>query len=715
MGGPWQVMSITTARPFPRGIGCPEALVPSADGRNCYVSQRAARFGLVPIVRVSVVVLVALHAVAFIAIYWLAHLVRFDGEIPSEFVNAAYRTMIPVVGIKLGLFILLGCHRAWWRSATFADLTGLAEVATLGSAVVAMTLVLSHVSPISVSILLIDWTGTTMGLCGARVLYRLIHERYRPLLSNCKLTRVLVVGTGSAGEAVVRAIGSQPRLGLRVVGVLDRDRGNKGRSLAGVTVLGTPDDLTSIAARCRAEVVLIPTPAISGCELRSLVDTCNVAGLKAQVLPGFDALFRGTLVVRPRDVDIRDLLGREPVRLDDQAIGDLLEDRVALVTGAAGSIGSEICRQVLRFRPRRLILLDHSENGLFFLERELASKAGETEIVPCIASITDVSRVRSLFTNYRPAVVFHAAAHKHVPLVESNPGEAVKNNILGTRVLVDEAIRSGAEAFVLISTDKAVNPTSVMGACKRLAENYVKAVAGRTSTRLMAVRFGNVLGSNGSVVPIFQEQIREGGPVTITHQNMTRYFMTIPEAAQLVLQAAQLGQGGEVFVLDMGEPVRVVDLARDMIRLSGLVEGRGIDIVYTGLRPGEKLKEELHDSSEDLLETSHPKIRVLPPKSASLELVLAGMERLAAVVNSPSDQIIALLGELLPDYRNPSLDQTSSEEFAASFASEPSDSGELEYGPMTHPSDTRGLADELPSQVAIPKNPKGQVLALTGS
>jgi FlaA1/EpsC-like NDP-sugar epimerase len=627
-------------------------LVRSANERARHPSGRARRLPSIRIGRGRAAVLVALHAAAFLAIYLFAYAIRFEGAVPREYRDAAIGTMIPVVGAKLAVFLILGCHRGWWRSATFADLTGLAEAAALGSALGAIVLIVGRAAPISWSVLLIDWTGTTMGLCGARIGYRLLRERYGPLLSSRRLRRVLVVGTGSAGEAVVRAIGAQPQLGLKVVGVLDGDRQNHGRALAGAAVLGNPDDLATIAARSRAELVLIPTPATPGREVRTLVDTCNAAGIKAQIVPGFDALFNGGLVVRPRDVDIRDLLGREPVRLDCQGIGHLLEGRVALVTGAAGSIGSEICRQVLRFRPQRLVLLDHSENGLFFLERELAAAAGATEIVTCLASITDAARLRDLFTTHRPKVVFHAAAHKHVPLVESNPGEAVKNNILGTRTVVDEVVRSGAEAFVLISTDKAVNPTSVMGACKRLAEGYVKAVAGRTATRLITVRFGNVLGSNGSVVPIFQEQIRNGGPVTVTHPSMTRYFMTIPEAAQLVLQAARLGRGGEIFVLDMGEPVRVLDLARDMIRLSGLAEGRGIEIVHTGLRPGEKLYEELHDATEDLMPTAHPKIRVLPHRPSSLERVEAGLERLAAVMNGPNDQVVAVLRELVPDYHS---------------------------------------------------------------
>ncbi|MBX6316223.1 MAG: polysaccharide biosynthesis protein, partial [Isosphaeraceae bacterium] len=387
-------------------------------------------------------------------------------------------------------------------------------------------------------------------------------------------------------------------------------------------------------------------------EVRALAHVCDAAGLKAQVVPGFDALLSGALTVQPRDVDIQDLLCREPIRLDGEAIGRFLEGRVILVTGASGSIGSEICRQVLTFRPARLILVDHSENGLFYLERGLhALTPAATEVITRVASITDASRIRALFAWDRPHVVFHAAAHKHVPMMEANPGEAVKNNVFGTRTVVDEALRAGVEAFVMISTDKAVKPTSIMGVCKRLAEAYVQSLSGLTPTRLVTVRFGNVLGSTGSVVPIFREQIRQGGPVTVTHPDMTRYFMTIPEAAQLVLQAGAQGGGGEIFVLDMGEPVKVLDLARDMIRLSGQAEGRDVQIVFTGLRPGEKLYEELYDDGEELLATAHPKIRAARHRPYPPEQLYAGLDRLAAAVDGPADRVVAILAELVPSYR----------------------------------------------------------------
>ncbi len=607
--------------------------------------ERAGRGRLIP--RADSAATVAVHAAAFAAVYLWAFAVRFDGAIPGELWGSIEHTILPLVLLKTAAFVATGCHRGRWGSATFAELTGLAEAAILGSVLALPWLLIGTQPRIPRSVIVLDWAGATLGLCGARLAGRLLRERYRPMLAARRFRRVVIVGAGPAAEAMVRAIGAQPQLGLKVVGLFADDPALRGRDRAGVPVLGSTDELEPLAARHRLELALVPTPATPAGRVRGLVDACRRAALQVQIVPGFDALLSGNLVVRPRDVDIHDLLGRAPVRLEGRAIAELVQDRVVVVTGAAGSIGSEICRQALEYRPARLVLLDHSENGLFFLERELSPRRGRTEVLPCLASIHDAARLRSLFSEYRPDVVFHAAAHKHVPMVEANPGEAVKNNVLGTRTVADEAVRCRAEAFVLISTDKAVNPTSVMGACKRLAEGYVSSLAGKSSTRMMAVRFGNVLGSNGSVVPIFQQQISRGGPVTVTHPEMTRYFMTIPEAAGLVLQAAALGRGGEIFVLDMGEPVRVLDLARDMIRLSG----QEIEIQFTGLRPGEKLAEELSDSDEGLLPTSHPKIRALRHRSSSWRRLVAGLEELEAMADQSAGEVIDALCALVPCYR----------------------------------------------------------------
>ena len=603
--------------------------------------------------------LVILHALVFASIYWLCYVIRFDGAIPPAYLKMALTTLPLIVLLKLAMFLATGSHRGLWRQFTFADMTALSGTAALGS--IALTAV-GFLNPnwlsIPRSIIVMDCAGTLLVLGGLRGSLRLFRENYYPMWMAQSQERVLIVGAGPASETVARTIRSQPQLGMKVMGFLDPDQATHGWTLGGVKVLGPPEAIGKHAGRLGIRTILVPATAIPGQRLRALASTCNALGVKVKVIPPLATLLSGAVDVRPRDVDIHDLLCREPVHLDSESIGRFLRDRVVLVTGAAGSIGSEICRQVLAFGPRKLILLDHSENGLFFLERELRALAPEADMVPCVASITDASRLRAVFVRHSPEVVFHAAAHKHVPMMEANPGEAVKNNVFGTRTLVDEAIDSGVEAFVMISTDKAVNPACVMGACKRLAEMYIQALSEQTSTRLVTVRFGNVLGSNGSVVPLFQEQIRRGGPVTVTHPEMTRYFMLIPEAAQLVLEAGALGRGGEIFVLDMGEPVRIMDLAADLIRLSGLHEDEDIEITCTGLRPGEKLHEELYDRREKALPTPHPKIFLARHRPCELEPLRAQLAELARGLDRSADEVVAALQGLVPEYR-PARPQSS--------------------------------------------------------
>jgi FlaA1/EpsC-like NDP-sugar epimerase len=604
------------------------------------------------LLRHRLVGLVAFHTVAFAAIYLLCYLIRFDGAIPPADLAVALASLPVVVVLKLAGLFATRSHRGMWRYATFADVTALAQSATLSAlAIMAVAFLGRGYLNIPRSIVLMDWGATLLALGGLRGSIRIYREWCCPMLSPRPARRVLIVGASEMGEVVARGIRRQPELGMRVVGFLDADRRTHGLSLSGIKVVGAPADLKRHAARLEAETILVPSSVISSRELVDLVALGSELNLKVQVVPTLRALLSGSMDLRPRDVDIDDLLCREPVKLDTDAIGESLRGRVVMVTGAAGSIGSEICRQLLAFDIKRLILLDHSENGLFFIERELLERVGDVRLLPCVASITDPLRLRRIFAQHRPDVVFHAAAHKHVPMMEANPGEAVKNNVFGTRTLVDEAVRAGVEALVMISTDKAVNPTSVMGACKRLAEMYVKAMSEHSSTRLVTVRFGNVLGSNGSVVPVFKEQIRNGGPVTVTHPEMTRYFMTIPEAAQLVLQAGTLGRGGEIFVLDMGQPVRILDLARDLIRLSGLKEGRDIQIVFNGLRPGEKLHEELYDHREQGLPTPHPKIALAQHRPCSLDALREGLALLAREVDGPADHVVAAIRVLVPEYR----------------------------------------------------------------
>jgi FlaA1/EpsC-like NDP-sugar epimerase len=425
-----------------------------------------------------------------------------------------------------------------------------------------------------------------------------------------------------------------------------------GSTIGGLSVLGMTKDVREIAERKHARRALITIANAPGEQIRRITELCRDAELETKIIPGISEIVGDKVnLSRIREVEIEDLLGREPVHLDEAIVGASIGSRVVLVTGAGGSIGSELCRQVCRFGPSRLVLVERFENALFEIHRELAAAFPHVPIEPRVADVCDAARMNGIFDAYKPELVFHAAAHKHVPMMEWNPGEAVKNNIGGTRTVADLAHRHGAQRFVLVSTDKAVNPTSVMGATKRVAELYLQALSTRSSTRFVTVRFGNVLGSAGSVIPIFRQQIAKGGPITVTHPNMQRYFMTIPEASQLVLQAGAMGDGGEIFILDMGEPVRIVDLARDLIILSGLRPGEDIEITFSGVRPGEKLVEELSTAIENADRTKHPKIFIghviAPPQDAVVRDVAALVE-LAAEPERIRDALVGLV----PEYRH---------------------------------------------------------------
>jgi FlaA1/EpsC-like NDP-sugar epimerase len=451
---------------------------------------------------------------------------------------------------------------------------------------------------------------------------------------------VFIVGANDSGEALLRAIRRNPKLPYWVAGFIAEHETALQTQISGVPVLGVLEQTCPLAKQYEVAEVLIAAGELSGQQVRRLVDEGRQSGVSVKVLPSYEQLLRGNLHLRPREVSIEDLLGRDPIQLHLAELHRWIDDRVLLVTGSAGSIGSELCRQLLAFSPQRLVLVDRSENGQFFLERELRELAPEAEIEVCMGDVTDERRMENLFEQYRPEIVFHAAAYKHVPLMESNPGEGIKNIALATRTLADLADRSGVSSFVMISTDKAVNPTSVMGACKRVAELYVQALSRTSACQFVTVRFGNVLDSAGSVVPIFRQQIAAGGPVTVTHPDMVRFFMTIPEASQLVIQAGAMGRGGEIFVLDMGEPVKIVDLAADMIRLSGLKLGVDIDIEFVGTRPGEKLYEELHCDGERHQPTTHPKITIAHSIPLQLEHVRQAVRRLERLADaSPAEAV----------------------------------------------------------------------------
>ncbi|MGE0534561.1 MAG: polysaccharide biosynthesis protein [Pirellulales bacterium] len=595
-----------------------------------------------------------LHAVVFALSYFLAFLVRLDWPFPDFTWTLFWITLPMVVVIKLTLFHALGqCHSSWLH-LTFADLARLLGAASLASMAIATADYFGgqnyHVPR---GILLLDWGITIFLLGGLRALPRLALQEIRPLFERKGYRRALVVGANAAGESLTRQIHSDPLVKYLIVGYLDDDLSRHGTRLGGVPVLGRPDDAPKFATSLGAEDVLVISGNLPGKRLRALMRRCEESGLKLRVLPAVDELLHGAVRVQVRDVEINDLLGRDAIELNCDAIEQMLAGRTVLVTGAGGSIGSEICRQVLRFHPQKLVLLERGENSLFLMERELRSGQFDTALCACVADIRDEARLAEILQTHRPDVIFHAAAFKHVPLMEDNPGEAIKNNVLGTRQLVEMADHFGVGNFVMISTDKAVNPSSIMGVSKHLAERFVHAFAETSATKYVVVRFGNVLASAGSVVPIFQEQIRRGGPVTVTHPEIERFFMTIPEASQLVLQAAAMGGAGQIFVLDMGDPVKIVDLARDLIRLSGFKPDEDIEIVFSGLRPGEKLYEELYFDSEEKLPTPHPKVFVAYHRPYALEDVTQSIEELGALADGPMDALLTRLKEIVPEYAIP--------------------------------------------------------------
>ncbi|MEX2269868.1 MAG: nucleoside-diphosphate sugar epimerase/dehydratase [Vicinamibacterales bacterium] len=548
----------------------------------------------------------------------VAYLARFDAVFLSyrpEF----YRFLATALLTKPIVFALFGLYRRLWRYASVPDLVVVAGAVTIASAVlIAVLLILGPLDGFSRGVLLNDWLLTLIGVGGIRLGARMLADA-RPATGwpqhvdrrrhAAGLTRrVLIAGAGKAGMLVARELQRNPQLGMAPAGFVDDDAVKKGKYAAGIRVLGSLASLVDIVRAHKADHVIIAMPSAPGVVLRQLFERCQSAGVTFQTMPGvFELLDDPASVNRLRTVEIADLLRRAPVRTGS-SIAETLRDHVVLVTGAGGSIGSELVRQVAHARPLHLVMLGHGENSLFALEAQLRIAHPDIHISVVIADIRDRARMEVVFDRFRPHTVFHAAAHKHVPLMEANVEDAVTNNIIGTREVLNQALRTGATRFVLISSDKAVQPSSVMGATKRVAEAIVRRAAANSGRQFVVVRFGNVLGSRGSVVGTFKEQIERGGPLTITHPDTTRFFMTIPEAVYLVLQAAGEGKGGELFVLEMGEPVKVVDLARDLVRLSGL-EPEAIPIVFTGMRPGEKLHEVLYDPGMEVKPTAHPDVR----------------------------------------------------------------------------------------------------------
>ena len=569
--------------------------------------------------------------------WWLAFTLRFDAPTPVYYETLFKRTILVVVAIKLAVFVTLGFYNRWWRYVSTRDMWRIAWGVALASVLADVAVYL--ISPVATvklprGIAALDLLLTLALVAGSRLLARTLMERPTAgIVARGK--EVLVVGAGDAGQLVIREMQRNRQLGYTPIGLIDDDPRKKNLRIHGIRVLGTTDDLRHILRDNRPDEVILAIPSASGEMRQRIVNVTREGNVPVKTLPALYELISGEsdLATQIRPVQVEDVLGREPVEVDLETTAAYLKDATVLVTGAGGSIGSELCRQIARVGPQRLVLVDQGETALFEIERELVDERGFAASIPVLADCKSRTKMRQVFDRYRPDVVFHAAAYKHVPLMEANPLEAVRNNVVATRILAEVAVEHGTERFVLVSTDKAVNPKTVMGQSKALCEWIVEAYGARddVAARFVAVRFGNVLGSSGSVIPIFRRQIAKGGPVTVTHPEMTRYFMTIPEAASLVVQAGAIGGRGDVFVLDMGEPVQILELAMQMIRLSGKDPERDIDVKIVGTRPGEKLHEELWGEGEIAEPTAHPKImRVSGPivDAVWLQDELAELERL---------------------------------------------------------------------------------------
>lgn len=612
-----------------------------------------------------VLAMIAAHAAIFVVSWFLSFLTRFDFRVDNAMLAMFHATVWWVVAVKVAVFLVQGQFSWLFGRVAFADVGRLVFTTTVAALVLLFVELLREtlgggvgLSRLPRSVLLIDWAASILLVGAVRALPRTIREELRPLFARSDVRVAMVVGATPAGEMLVRNLRSSSSRPYLVPGFIDNNALLRGTRVAGIPVLGGIGDVAAILARFPTDEIIVQSGSVTGEELRGLLAAAGAAGSTVRVIPTIDELLGPEESKAPqtllRPVELRDLLRREPVSLDDPAIRGLVGGQVLLVTGAGGSIGSELCRQVFRFHPARVVIVDHDENALFRLEQELTRPGPRSDLAIVVADIRDEQAMRRIFVEHAPAVVFHAAAHKHVPLMEASPAEAIKNNCLATRSLVGIAAETGVRTFVMISTDKAVNPTSVMGCTKLVAERVVRAAAGRSRTTFVVVRFGNVLGSNGSVVPTFEEQIRRGGPVTVTHPEITRFFMMIPEAAQLVIQAAALGKGGETFVLDMGNRVRILDLARDVIALSGASSAE-IPIVFTGLRPGEKLYEELTFPEERRLRTSHPKVACVVAPVVDPAAIDALFEEFPRLLDRPADEIRSALARLVPEYRPETL------------------------------------------------------------
>lgn len=593
--------------------------------------------------------LLIVDVITIIGVALISLLIRFDGYITSHYLHQMIDALPIMVISYIVMLLSMHLYTRIWRYAGMREMVAVLIATTLGAGLFYTGMYVFDKS-LPRSIYLISWILSTGVIGIGRMVLHYIAMRYGGKQStDADMVNTLIIGAGDAGATIAREIERYHKRSRKVIGFIDDDESKFNRLMGGVRILGNRHDIPSIVKENKVKEIIIAMPSVTRNEIRNIMEICSPLKCKVNTLPGmYQLLDDEVLVSHLHPVSIEDLLERDEVRLDMDVVEHYIRDKVVLVTGAGGSIGSEICRQIMRVGPKQLLLLGHGENSIYLINQELKNIYKDGPIIPIIADIRDKQQLDQIFTQYNPQVVFHAAAHKHVPLMEIQPMAAVLNNIYGTRNVADVAGRHGVERFVMISTDKAVNPTSVMGATKRVAEKVIIAMNDTYDTKYITVRFGNVLGSRGSVIPLFKKQIEAGGPVTVTDPEMTRYFMTIPEASQLVLQAGAMGKGGEVFLLDMGEPVKIIDLARNMIRLSGLEPDKDIHIKITGLRPGEKKYEELLTSEEGTNRTNHTKIFEAPLDTVDRDWLI---DKIATFDSCETDMdVIGVLQDIIPTY-----------------------------------------------------------------
>lgn len=611
--------------------------------------------------------LIFLDIVFFAVSLFLAYLVRYEFYLGNKDVMQLAGLLVWMIPLKFLVYLFSGLYTGMWRFTSLRDIRLLAIACLLSTMlVVLIVLALHRFEGYSRSIFLADGILTFVLTGGLRMAIRYYYTIQRKIRTDNEpvhsphAPKVLILGAGQAGEKILREIEENKTLNYNVVGFIDDDPAKQGLTIHGVRVVGNTDRLGAIVARDNIDQIFITLPSAGGEAIRRIVDACRATGVSHKILPGIGELIDGRVSAKMlRDISYEDLLGRKPARLDNKGIRDYLDGRVILVTGSGGSIGSELCRQIVKYQPAKVILLDASELNLFDIQTEMHHERCLHHFEPVLGRVQDESLMDRVFEKYKPDVVFHAAAYKHVPMMEKNPWQAVYNNIIGSRVVMDMAIKHHVDRFVLVSTDKAVRPTNVMGASKRVTELIMQCCNGN-GTKFVAVRFGNVVGSSGSVIPFFRRQIAHGGPVTVTHPEVNRFFMTIPEASQMILQAGMMGEGGEIFILKMGTPVKIADMARDLIRLSGKEPDEDIRIVYTGLREGEKLYEELITEGENILSTTHKNVMVLrgdncfngasEPEEARSELYRRIDELLAIASRHDAQGIKDKLKEIVPEY-----------------------------------------------------------------